>query len=115
MWTACVLILNQDVGLVAGGVRAKEKSGCPADDSFLIARSTFTSSSAFPFTCLTISSSTSPVCFPSAPDSPAPPDSSLPLVQVLKTLIIVVALFAFCWLPLQSYTLLQDFFPQINE
>jgi hypothetical protein len=35
--------------------------------------------------------------------------------QVLKTLLIVVALFAFCWLPLQSYTLLQDFFPQINE
>ena len=35
--------------------------------------------------------------------------------QVLKTLVIIVALFALCWLPLQAYTLLQDFFPQINE
>ena len=35
--------------------------------------------------------------------------------QVLKTLLIVVALFTLCWLPLQTYTILQDFFPRINE
>jgi hypothetical protein len=34
--------------------------------------------------------------------------------QVIKMLVIVVALFALCWLPLQTYNVLQDIFPQIN-
>jgi hypothetical protein len=29
-------------------------------------------------------------------------------------LVIVVALFALCWLPLQSYNVLQDIYPEIN-
>jgi len=29
-------------------------------------------------------------------------------------LVIVVALFAFCWLPLQTYNLLSEIYPQIN-
>ncbi|XP_023939936.1 RYamide receptor [Bicyclus anynana] len=35
--------------------------------------------------------------------------------KVIKMLVLVVALFALCWLPLQSYMLLQSFFPTINE
>ncbi|XP_045493515.1 RYamide receptor-like [Colias croceus] len=35
--------------------------------------------------------------------------------RVIKMLVLVVALFAICWLPLQSYLLLQTFFPSINE
>ncbi|NP_001127721.1 neuropeptide receptor A23 [Bombyx mori] len=35
--------------------------------------------------------------------------------KVIKMLVLVVALFALCWLPLQSYLLLQSFFPSINE
>ncbi|XP_059060355.1 RYamide receptor-like isoform X2 [Achroia grisella] len=35
--------------------------------------------------------------------------------KVIKMLVLVVALFALCWLPLQSYMLLQSFFPSINE
>lgn len=35
--------------------------------------------------------------------------------KVIKMLVIVVALFALCWLPLQSYLLLMSFFPVINE
>lgn len=35
--------------------------------------------------------------------------------QVIKMLVVVVALFALCWLPLQTYNVLQDIFPQINE
>jgi len=35
-------------------------------------------------------------------------------VQVIKMLVIVVALFAFCWLPLQTYNLLSEIYPQIN-
>ncbi|GBP14164.1 RYamide receptor [Eumeta japonica] len=35
--------------------------------------------------------------------------------KVIKMLVIVVALFALCWLPLQSYLLLQSFFSSINE
>jgi leucokinin receptor len=34
--------------------------------------------------------------------------------QVIKMLVIVVALFALCWLPLQTYNVLQDIFPEIN-
>ncbi|XP_049840395.1 substance-K receptor-like [Schistocerca gregaria] len=34
--------------------------------------------------------------------------------KVIKMLVIVVALFALCWLPLQTYNLLQDIYPQIN-
>jgi leucokinin receptor len=34
--------------------------------------------------------------------------------QVIKMLVIVVALFALCWLPLQTYNVLQDVFPEIN-
>ncbi|KAG8231192.1 hypothetical protein J437_LFUL011249 [Ladona fulva] len=34
--------------------------------------------------------------------------------RVIKMLVIVVALFAFCWLPLQTYNALQDLFPEIN-
>ncbi|XP_073989225.1 RYamide receptor-like isoform X1 [Rhodnius prolixus] len=34
--------------------------------------------------------------------------------KVIKMLVIVVALFAICWLPLQTYNVLQDIFPQIN-
>ncbi|KAL0266544.1 UNVERIFIED_CONTAM: hypothetical protein PYX00_009054 [Menopon gallinae] len=30
-------------------------------------------------------------------------------------LVIVVALFGICWMPLQVYNLLQDIFPEINE
>ena len=36
------------------------------------------------------------------------------VVQVIKMLVIVVALFAFCWLPLQTYNLLSEIYPQIN-
>jgi hypothetical protein len=36
------------------------------------------------------------------------------LLQVIKMLVIVVALFALCWLPLQSYNVLQDIYPEIN-
>ncbi|XP_050681773.1 substance-K receptor-like [Leptidea sinapis] len=35
--------------------------------------------------------------------------------RVIKMLVLVVVLFALCWLPLQSYLLLQSFFPSINE
>ncbi|RZF39144.1 hypothetical protein LSTR_LSTR005772 [Laodelphax striatellus] len=35
--------------------------------------------------------------------------------KVIKMLVIVVALFAFCWFPLQTYNLLQDIFPDINK
>ncbi|CAH2107307.1 unnamed protein product [Euphydryas editha] len=35
--------------------------------------------------------------------------------KVIKMLVLVVALFALCWLPLQTYMLLQSFFPSINE
>ncbi|XP_022117160.2 RYamide receptor [Pieris rapae] len=35
--------------------------------------------------------------------------------RVIKMLVLVVALFAICWLPLQSYLLLQTLFPSINE
>ncbi|KAM3962347.1 neuropeptide receptor A23 [Aphomia sociella] len=35
--------------------------------------------------------------------------------KVIKMLVLVVALFAICWLPLQSYMMLQSFFPSINE
>ncbi|XP_071439980.1 uncharacterized protein [Hetaerina americana] len=34
--------------------------------------------------------------------------------RVIKMLVIVVALFAICWLPLQTYNAIQDFFPEIN-
>uniref|UniRef100_T1L5C7 G-protein coupled receptors family 1 profile domain-containing protein n=1 Tax=Tetranychus urticae TaxID=32264 RepID=T1L5C7_TETUR len=33
---------------------------------------------------------------------------------VMKMLIVVVALFALCWLPLQTYNLLKDTIPEIN-
>jgi len=36
------------------------------------------------------------------------------VVQVIKMLMTVVALFAFCWLPLQTYNLLSEIYPQIN-
>ena len=36
------------------------------------------------------------------------------VTQVIKMLMIVVALFAFCWLPLQTYNLLSEIYPQIN-
>ncbi|KAG6451894.1 RYamide receptor [Manduca sexta] len=35
--------------------------------------------------------------------------------KVIKMLVLVVALFALCWLPLQTYLLLMSFFPSINE
>ncbi|XP_076329882.1 RYamide receptor-like [Tachypleus tridentatus] len=35
--------------------------------------------------------------------------------KVIKMLFIVVAIFAFCWLPFQTYNLLQEIFPKINE
>ncbi|XP_043276469.1 RYamide receptor isoform X2 [Venturia canescens] len=35
--------------------------------------------------------------------------------KVIKMLVIVVALFAICWLPLQMYNVLQYTYPQINE
>ncbi|KAK6641501.1 hypothetical protein RUM44_013213 [Polyplax serrata] len=35
--------------------------------------------------------------------------------RVIKMLVVVVALFGICWLPLQVYNILQDIFPQINE
>ncbi|CAB3387941.1 Hypothetical predicted protein [Cloeon dipterum] len=35
--------------------------------------------------------------------------------RVIKMLVVVVALFALCWLPLQTYNVLQDIFPKINE
>jgi len=35
--------------------------------------------------------------------------------QVIKMLVIVVALFGLCWLPLQTYNVLQDVFPEINK
>jgi hypothetical protein len=35
-------------------------------------------------------------------------------LQVIKMLVMVVALFALCWLPLQTYNVLQDIFPDIN-
>ncbi|XP_049767981.1 tachykinin-like peptides receptor 99D [Schistocerca cancellata] len=35
--------------------------------------------------------------------------------RVIKMLVIVVTLFAVCWLPLQTYNVLQDVFPYINE
>ncbi|KAF6211616.1 hypothetical protein GE061_012129 [Apolygus lucorum] len=34
--------------------------------------------------------------------------------KVIKMLVIVVALFGLCWLPLQTYNVLQDIFPDIN-
>lgn len=34
--------------------------------------------------------------------------------RVIKMLLIVIAIFAFCWLPFQLYNILQDIFPQIN-
>ncbi|KAG8260036.1 neuropeptide Y receptor activity protein, partial [Homalodisca vitripennis] len=35
--------------------------------------------------------------------------------KVIKMLVIVVALFGLCWLPLQTYNVLQDVFPEINK
>uniref|UniRef100_A0A8D9ENJ9 Tachykinin-like peptides receptor 99D n=2 Tax=Cacopsylla melanoneura TaxID=428564 RepID=A0A8D9ENJ9_9HEMI len=35
--------------------------------------------------------------------------------KVIKMLVIVVALFVLCWLPLQTYNILQDIFPGINS
>ncbi|KAE8751542.1 Leucokinin Receptor 1 [Frankliniella occidentalis] len=35
--------------------------------------------------------------------------------KVIKMLVIVVALFALCWFPLQTYNILQDMFPRINS
>ncbi|XP_074598154.1 RYamide receptor-like [Brevipalpus obovatus] len=35
--------------------------------------------------------------------------------KVIKMLIIIVALFALCWLPLQTYTVLSGIFPEINQ
>ncbi|XP_015606120.1 RYamide receptor [Cephus cinctus] len=35
--------------------------------------------------------------------------------KVIKMLVIVVALFAICWLPLQTYNVLQYSYPEINE
>ena len=35
-------------------------------------------------------------------------------LQVIKMLVIVVALFAFCWMPLQTYNLLSEM-TNINE
>ncbi|KAK3926753.1 RYamide receptor [Frankliniella fusca] len=35
--------------------------------------------------------------------------------KVIKMLVIVVALFALCWFPLQTYNILQDMFPKINS
>ncbi|XP_026685232.1 RYamide receptor-like [Diaphorina citri] len=35
--------------------------------------------------------------------------------KVIKMLVIVVALFAICWLPLQTYNVLQGIFPSINS
>jgi leucokinin receptor len=35
--------------------------------------------------------------------------------QVIKMLVIVVALFAICWLPLQTYNILAYIYPEINE
>ncbi|KAJ4429492.1 hypothetical protein ANN_21661 [Periplaneta americana] len=37
------------------------------------------------------------------------------LVIVIKMLVIVVALFALCWLPLQTYNVLQYVYPEINQ
>jgi hypothetical protein len=37
------------------------------------------------------------------------------LLQVIKMLVIVVALFALCWLPLQTYNVLQYIYPEINQ
>lgn len=36
-------------------------------------------------------------------------------LKVIKMLVIVVILFGICWLPLQTYNILQATFPQINE
>ena len=36
------------------------------------------------------------------------------VLQVIKMLMAVVSLFAFCWLPLQLYNLLSDINPAIN-
>lgn len=36
-------------------------------------------------------------------------------MKVIKMLVIVVILFGICWLPLQTYNILQATFPQINE
>jgi len=35
--------------------------------------------------------------------------------KVIKMLVIVVALFALCWLPLQTYNFLQDVYPGVNR
>ncbi|KAJ1528731.1 hypothetical protein ONE63_007121 [Megalurothrips usitatus] len=35
--------------------------------------------------------------------------------KVIKMLVIVVALFALCWFPLQTYNIMQDMFPRINS
>ncbi|XP_076369204.1 RYamide receptor-like isoform X2 [Tachypleus tridentatus] len=35
--------------------------------------------------------------------------------KVIKMLVIVVVLFALCWLPFQTYNLLQEIFPEINN
>lgn len=40
---------------------------------------------------------------------------NIKLLQVIKMLIIVVALFAICWLPLQMYNVFQYFYSEINE
>jgi len=36
-------------------------------------------------------------------------------LQVIKMLVIVVALFGLCWLPLQTYMVLQEICPEINK
>lgn len=35
--------------------------------------------------------------------------------RVIKMLLIVIAIFAICWLPFQLYNILQEIFPQINK
>ena len=36
-------------------------------------------------------------------------------IQVVRMLIIVVVLFVICWMPLQLYNVIQEFWPEINE
>lgn len=39
----------------------------------------------------------------------------LAATQVIKMLVIVVSLFALCWLPLQTYNFLHNVYPDINR